>query len=250
MWREEHAVALERATAFDLVIEPEDLADSFDRGPTVAERPSVLRVPPIRLTDTADMLPRAAARRALDLPEDAVVAVLQLGSGRNTDLARIRAVALAALLEDPRVVVIELAHPVGHGAGSGEGARHRVLELYPAARSCAAFDLAVSAAGYNAFHELLLGAVPTIFVPNEAEEMDHQVLRARYAELHGLALMARRGQDLHRMRELVVTLLDDAVRERMRGRLERLDRTNGAAAAARFLAEMGRMVRADYDVRG
>ncbi|WP_100962177.1 hypothetical protein [Bosea sp. FBZP-16] len=67
----------------------------------------------------------------------------------------------------------------------GNQPRRRTIDLFPAFRYSSAFDICVSAAGYNAFHENLLGAIPTIFVPNEAEEMDLQLVRAKYAEVWG-----------------------------------------------------------------
>jgi UDP:flavonoid glycosyltransferase YjiC (YdhE family) len=61
----------------------------------------------------------------------------------------------------------------------------RRLSTFPVPRYLAAFDLAVSAAGYNSFHELLSLAVPTVFVPNENPMMDAQELRALWAERQG-----------------------------------------------------------------
>ena len=40
-----------------------------------------------------------------------------------------------------------------------------IRATYPIVRYYAAFDLAVAAAGYNAFHELIAAGVPNLFVP-------------------------------------------------------------------------------------
>lgn len=249
MWRPSHAAALERADQFDCVIEPEDLADAFDTGPTVARRDAVLRVPPILHVDPAERLTREEARRELGLPAGSTVVAVQLGSGRNVDMSRIRGLALAALAERADVTVVEIVHPIAAPESEVTGPRHRMLRLFPAFRYSAAFDAAISAAGYNAFHEQLLGGTPTIFVPNDAGEMDDQSARARFAELSGVGLMIRREQDLFRLRDAVALLLDPAERERMRQRMARLSRPNGACEAARFVSEMCAMARADYDVR-
>ena len=58
---------------------------------------------------------------------------------------------------------------------------------YPMSRYFAAFDAAVAAAGYNAFHELIALGVPSLFVPM-ARETDDQPARARWAAGAGLGL--------------------------------------------------------------
>ncbi len=66
-----------------------------------------------------------------------------------------------------------------------------VRSVFPVAAHLAAFDLVVSAAGYNSFHEIVLHGRPAIFVPNEAGMLDDQLLRARWAELSGHALCVK-----------------------------------------------------------
>jgi UDP-N-acetylglucosamine:LPS N-acetylglucosamine transferase len=117
--------------------------------------------------------------------------------------------------------------------------------LYPIARYLHGFDFAVSAAGYNTFHELTLSACPTLFVPNEHPMMDDQLLRARYAEYRGYAITVR-ASDPYRLRGALDLVLDPAEREAMRSRMRAItiDR-DGALAAARMLEEMAFARRAD-----
>ena len=49
-----------------------------------------------------------------------------------------------------------------------------VVRDFPLSRRFRAFDLAVSAAGYNSFHELLRFGVPTLFIPNQDTALDDQ----------------------------------------------------------------------------
>lgn len=248
MWGEGHAGALDRAAAFDAVIEPGEIAEAFDRGPTRAARGDTHRVGPVLNVDVSERLDRASARRELKLGEGDTVVALQLGSGNNYDLGGARAAVLSALAAHPGVTILEIVSPVRDGAlPESTGPRHRVIELYPSFRLSEAFDFAVSAAGYNSFHEAIMGAIPTIFVPNEAEEMDRQILRARYADLRGHARLMR-TRDLYAAPEIVGELMDPSVRARMRAACRSVAAVNGAAEIARFIAEQTRLVRTDYDV--
>jgi UDP-N-acetylglucosamine:LPS N-acetylglucosamine transferase len=52
-----------------------------------------------------------------------------------------------------------------------------------------AFDLVVSASGYNSFHEQIGFGIPSVFVPNTETRLDDQVARARFAAATGAALI-------------------------------------------------------------
>ena len=62
-----------------------------------------------------------------------------------------------------------------------------VVHEFPFSRRFRAFDLAVSASGYNSFHELLRFGIPTLFIPNRNTALDDQRARARFAADTGLA---------------------------------------------------------------
>ncbi|WP_181705483.1 glycosyltransferase family 4 protein [Chthonobacter rhizosphaerae] len=248
MWQESHRPFLDAARRFDAVIEPGELAAAFDLGPTTDESDLVMKVPPVLHLSPADRLPRAAARRDLGLPDDATVVALQLGGGNNYPLAALRTVLVEAVLSRPDTILLDIRSPVqvGPEEPGPDHPRHRAVRLFPAFRHSAAFDAAILAAGYNAFHEAILGAIPTLFVPNEAPEMDLQVNRAIWAELSGCGLVCRR--DLHTpvARDLVGTLLDPAERARMAEACRsHSDGANGADQIARFVEDAARTVRAD-----
>ena len=78
------------ADAFDAVIEPGELAEEFDHGPTKEARGKVLLVPPVLQLGPEERLGRAAARKFLDLPDGLTVVALQLGSGSNFDMRGVR----------------------------------------------------------------------------------------------------------------------------------------------------------------
>jgi UDP-N-acetylglucosamine--N-acetylmuramyl-(pentapeptide) pyrophosphoryl-undecaprenol N-acetylglucosamine transferase len=60
--------------------------------------------------------------------------------------------------------------------------------VYPIAQYLKGIDLAISAAGYNSFHELLYFGVPTIFVP-KPRGYDDQLMRVKQAVLKGACLL-------------------------------------------------------------
>lgn len=239
MWREIHRKFLALSHRFDAVIEPGELADELDAGPTKEYQHEVHRVPPVLMLAPEGRLEREQARRELALPGDAIVVALQLGSGTNFDMPPVREAAIAALLRHPDVVVLDLRSPVrstgGHEIASQP--QHRIIDLFPAFRHSRAFDAAVCAPGYNTFHENILGGIPTLFVPNEADEMDQQLSRARWSEQRGMALLLRRDDHLTGAEPSIERLLDSVERQRMTARCNEIVWTNGADAIVRFIEE-------------
>ena len=237
------AAALERESAFDAVIEPEDLADVVDRGPTTKQRSRTLRVPPIRLLDEAELLPRDAARRELDLAADRLCVLIQLGAGNNFDFGAIQERVLSRLATQPNCTVALLDSPIALGGAPEEGL-FRVLRHFPSSRLLHAFDCVVSAVGYNSFHELVLSGTPSLLVPNEHPMMDDQRARAEHGERMGWSLTARTAE-IYRLGEKLERLLDPEERSAMRHAMADLRLRNGAEDAARILAEMTLTARAD-----
>jgi hypothetical protein len=168
---------------FDCVIEPGEYAAERDTGPTVRLRHEVVQVPPIRLLDDAEILPRGRARRDGPRPRQARRAG-SAGIGREPghrrphrpDRHRPRPVRRVA--DRDRRMVQRRDH-LPHWPGT------RRLRGYPISRYFAAFDFSVSAAGYNTFHEVIAHGLPTIFVPNRHPSMDGQGARAEFAQDHG-----------------------------------------------------------------
>jgi hypothetical protein len=233
---------LERAAHFTAVIEPGDLAGREDAGATATAGDTVLRVGPVLLVDPADRLGRAAARKSLGLPEDGRVALVRLGGGdARSDL---RAGIVRRLVEGHGFVVAEARSPLADDARDGPlqpGVSR--IEAYPLSDRLEAFDLVVTEAGYNSFHECVLTGIPTIFVPRDEPEMDDQVLRARWAESCGLArcLHPLAGD---RADEVLALALDPDSAAEARRRAARLPAARGAEEAAAFIWDLAAMIRA------
>lgn len=155
---------------------------------------------PILIRERAEMLDRAAARAALGVPEHARAVYVTLGGGGDVLAPH----AIPALVDAVRARgwhVVVGAGPLYTGAERrGDGItwmdRYVPMELF------SGLDAAVSAGGYNSFHELMYAGVPTVFLPQPriADDQRERVLRAVDA---GAGRLAQRMED-------VPALLDDA----------------------------------------
>ncbi len=245
MWRAGSSVApLRRAGAFDAVLEPGELAETRDPGPTVGLRRDARRVRPIVFLDREELLPREAAAAELGLDPRRRTALVTLGQGGEVDRAVAR--ALAVLAEIPGLQVAALRSSLAAGLEIPDG----VVGLeatFPMSRYFAAIDLAVAAAGYNAFHELIDFAVPTLFVPM-SRNTDDQVARARWAAGAGVGLAVEGAGDAaleDRLRELA----DPARAADLAAACVRVFPGNGAGDAADLVVRMLAGERPAPDVR-
>jgi UDP:flavonoid glycosyltransferase YjiC (YdhE family) len=224
-------VPLNRAGAFDAVLEPGELAESEDHGPTVPLRDRAHRVGPVVLLDRDQLLPREEAARELGLDPDAVNVLVTLGQG--DEVRETTARTLRHLTVDKEVRVAALSSALAAAESAPEGVVG-LRSTYPMSRYFAAFDAAVAAAGYNAYHELIELGVPSLFVPMH-RETDDQAARARYAESAGLGLGLAAADDAE-----LEAKLDRLLRERaeIASRLAGREEATGAADAAAWLARL------------
>ena len=212
------------------------LAGRFDRGLTAQSRGHARLVDPIRLLDESDLLSRRQARAALGIDSSRPAVLLQLGAGNNYDYAPLRRSAIAVLRErydaDVRVAEWPIAE---EPLELPEGVRS--ISEFPLSRYLRAFDLVISAVGYNSFHELLLAGVPAIFVPNEHPQQDDQLARARFVEHADLGACVR-VREIYRLSAAIERLLAPAERRRIARRCATLERGNGALELAGLIEEM------------
>jgi UDP:flavonoid glycosyltransferase YjiC (YdhE family) len=220
---------VDRTSHFDAVIEPRDIAESYDRGLTSYWRQRTFAVEPILLHEPGELSGRDAVRAELGLDPDRPALLLQLGSGNNYDYGEVVRLACAhAWRCNVQVAVAEwLISEAELSALPGDVLRLRTY----------AFDGVISAVGYNSFHELIAYGVPAIFIPNEHPAMDDQLMRAQFAARRGLGLCVRTCE-LYRLRAAIDRLLDPDERDRMTSRCRALAFANGAGAAARLIEEM------------
>lgn len=230
MWRADPALArhLEHASRFDAVLEPAEAAAAADRGATAAASDGPVVVPPVMLLDRGELDAPAQARAALGLVPDRPAVLVQPGAGNNHDIEPLLdRVVEAQVRLGLQVVVAEWL--IQQTPLRRRGLRY--LSSFPNARHFAAFDLAVSAAGYNSFHELLHHGIPTIFVPNDSQKVDDQRARAEWAEGRGAAICLPRGAEAA-LPGYLSAMLDPGLRRQLARRARALCPANGAAQAA------------------
>lgn len=239
MWRPGvNRRALAAGPFFDLVVEPGDLAGAADRGAT-ANLTDATRVSPISMLEARPPLPRTEAAVALGLDPNRPTALVTLGAGSINDAVTPAVAAVRAFLAtDDWQVVVTRAPLAQVGIPAQVADRVHVLaDVYPLARYLAAFDAAVSAAGYNAVHELLPAGVPTVLVPNTVTATDDQRRRARSLADAGLALYADEAQPTS-VTDAVHELLDPSTRGALADACRRLPFPTGAAETAELVVSL------------
>jgi UDP:flavonoid glycosyltransferase YjiC (YdhE family) len=194
--------------------------------------PRALWVGPLIVAGREDALTRDEARAQLGIPPDRLAILLQLGAGEIGRGKQIERALLDHLrARDDVQVVVTSYDPVVEKLGSVT-----VVHRFPMAELMAAFDLAVAAAGYNTYTELLHHGVPTIFVPNSATISDDQTARARRAEEGGAARVVAETDPLGVIRATEALIGEPELRMRLAAGARALIPRNGADAAAAAVA--------------
>lgn len=233
MWKADApTTSLEASDFFDKVIEPGEFAAGYDPGPTTSMNDAET-VAPVTLLSAEQVLNRVDARVELGYPQDQKVALVTLGAGNINDIGSLQENILSWFqAHAPQWRVVVTRPPIAHSEASDAV---ETLQVYPLARYTRAFDFAVSASGYNAFHEWMVGELPTLWVPNLATRTDDQYARARWAADLGLGGLLE-SEAPASVAEALLRMTDDQERRRMFANLTKLDKTNGAEAAARLLS--------------
>lgn len=238
MWQPHHKLSHQMQRHFDLLLEPSELARAHDGGPT-AKIGRALEVGPILLTEPGERVSRTQAAKRLEVDPGATNVFVQLGSRQNMGFEEIRT-QLSMLLPREYVHVYEIANPLAPVQDSLDQVEER--SVYPLAKYSKAIDLLITTAGYNGFHETIYHQIPTLFVPNEAPEMDHQLLRAHYAKLAGLAEMIR-NSDAPRLNAVLDHCLSADFRDQVKTAGQSVEFTSGARASAVAISEQLASVR-------
>lgn len=189
---------------------------------------------PTLIRDREDALPREEARRRLGLPGEAPVVYVTFGGGGDASMDEALRSTVEALTGQGVHLAVARA-PLYRGE-LPTTPDVTIVSHYPMAELYAAFDAAVSAAGYNSSMELLHHGVPTVLVPFP-RQVDDQHARARALADAGAALCLERLAT-EEIRSAVQQVLspERALAQREAGR--RLVAQNGAHRAAEAIAAL------------
>jgi hypothetical protein len=242
LWQSEqdNTATLDREKAFARVIVPSEAFDELNVAYSYGDH--VRAVGPIVRPDALDADRRSALRARLAERYGVAferLVVTQLGGGVAADRgAQIQAIC-GVLERRAEVLHLVLAWPTAVlEPGWFRWSRTRVVKTHHAGVLAAAADLCVTAAGYNAFHEVLYGRRAAIFVPQTGAFMDDQRARALAAHERGLAGFVEPHQ-LMTLERQIARHLDGGEAETVRGRIAALDLpAPGNAAAAGLIAEL------------
>jgi predicted glycosyltransferase len=192
---------------------------------------------PILLRERGEALPRAAAERLLALPTapHRLRLYINFGGGGDRETSSLLQTALAAAALVPELDPVVAPGPLARDdppLPAGVTAVHH----YPIADCLAAFDVALSAAGYNAVHEVLHHGLPAVLVA-VGKGVDDQDARVRRAVAAGAALGAE-ASSTDVLAGVLRRLLDPLVREALARRAQTLVPGGGAEAAARAIVDL------------
>jgi predicted glycosyltransferase len=233
-----HARAAEFQTAlayYDLVLVPEYEEHAPVLTPA-AVRDRVRYLGPVIVRERNEILGREQARQSLGIAGDEHVVYVSAGGGGDAKAEQQIHAIYAALRGIPGLHVVIGAGPLYRGRCI-YGERVTWLAHGSAAEFMAAFDVAVSAAGYNSFNELMHFGVPTIFVPQE-KWADDQHARAARAAQAGAAMVLDSGTDGEQLRQVVERFRDPAQRLSVSRLAQNLVPRNHASEAASLLLRL------------
>jgi predicted glycosyltransferase len=193
--------------AYDRVIVPEHEDDEPGlRALLELDDDRLAFVGPMVRVDRHAVLDRAEARRRLGVPEGARCVLVTGGGGGDDGVGGLFDAVEAALVDDDTAHIVYGAGPLHRGVPR-HGSRRTWFFGHDLAEHAAAFDVAVTAAGFNTIHELLFSGVPIVCVPQD-KVADDQLARARrYAERGALVV-----SDVVGVGPALRQLLDDPAR--------------------------------------
>ena len=212
---------------YQRIIVPDEAGaeESFDD--EIAGR--VRRVGPIMLRSRHELRPREEARRRLGVPDDKLAVYLSAGGGGDPMAQAGLTVLIEALRGEKDLHLVVGAGPLSRGSPV-RGANITWLNGFHAMQDFAALDCAISAAGFNAFHELLHAGVPVAFFAQE-KIADEQSRRVRVAAEAGCALALPALAETA-VREVVNRFRDSGLRDELAVRARAFVPENAAREAA------------------
>ncbi|CAB4915220.1 unannotated protein [freshwater metagenome] len=225
-----------QSAMMDFIVEPGDIARSYDHGPT-ANRKDAQLTSPVSLFQKDTALSRSESRKILGLDPDRPAVLVQLGTGES-DVNEKMTAALSGLIGWKDLQVVLTKKPIDKDGNSlaPAGLDLKVARYFPLAQVLGAFDAAVCATGYNGVHELLPAQIPTVFVSN-IRGTDDQEARAQWCHDFGFALRADQA-DLADITATVKKLQDPQVRASLAAKCADLPQVSGSTEIAQIFLKL------------
>ncbi len=235
--KENVSIPLDSFGHFDSIVRPGDIVEEEDLD--VVPKSVVVDTDPVILLDTEELLPREYLRRRLGIPDQDLVAYLQLGAGRINNIESDIAIAIEELRKRDIWAVIGESI-IGSRAIIPSTEKIRVLRDYPNSRYYNSFDFSIQAGGYNSFHESIRYSLPAIVIPNTKTGADDQMARSLEAEKAGCMIVIREVST-KTMGEAISKISEKEERGKMWDAAAELHRPNGADQISRFILEKWRI---------
>jgi len=208
---------------FDLIIRP---GDSISRPEEDIEFATPLKsVEPIILADKGELYSREYVRTRLGVPQESLVAYVQLGAGKINDIESELQRVIQLLNEHENLYIIVGESLIGDRINI-TGERIRIIRDYPNSLSFNGFDFAIMAGGYNSYHEAIEFSLPTIFIPNTETGMDDQVARVKGGSDEGACIISGHGDDA--IRKSISIIVSRENQRQFVASCNRLSKPNGA----------------------
>lgn len=190
---------------YDLILVPE-----YEQHATVqvppALRERVRYIGPMMARERTEILAREDARKVLGIADDLLAVYISAGGGGDRNAESLIQSSYEALNGVEGLHLIIGAGPLYRGSCLYRD-RLTWLAHGNAAELMAAFDVAVSAAGYNSFNELMHFGVPAVFLPQE-KWADDQKARAERAVNAGAAVVLDSQADGLALRKTIERFCD------------------------------------------
>ena len=225
-----------QSAMMDYIVEPGDIARSYDHGPTSKRKDAEL-TSPVSLFQKDTALSREESRKILGLDPNRPAVLVQLGTG-DSDVNEKMTAALAGLIGWKDLQVVLTKKPIDKDGNSlaPDGLDLKVIRYFPLAQVLHAFDAGVCATGYNGVHELLPAQIPTVFVSN-IRGTDDQEARAQWCHDFGFALRADQA-DLADITATVKKLQDSQVRTSLSAKCAELAEVSGSTEIAQIFLKL------------
>lgn len=213
---------------FDLIITP---AEAFQGIPENQGNHFVVN--PIMYLEKEEMWDRDDVRRYLKLPQDKLVIYIQLGAGNINDINSDLGLIINELDKRDNVCIVVGESIIGNEIRTIRDNVY-VIKDYPNSKYYKGFDIAISAVGYNSFHEMVYCGIPTIYIPNMHTKADNQYERAMIAEKNGLGKVIT-DLSVEKFNEVLDNTIDLYVKNRKEIVNEYIQ--NGAVEAANIVLD-------------